>query len=100
MKWVITSARPSPANPNVNYLELPDFGTRFIALRKDGSGAELFCRMEDGEVLDADGNICLPAWASIWVLSSWLEDEGFSFWAHLPDEVKLLYENLNAESQN
>mgnify|MGYP000966497188 FL=1 len=100
MKWVMTSAKSSPANPNCNYLEMPEPATRFIALRKDGSGAELFCRMEDGGVLDAGGNICFPAWGTIFAMASWLEDSGFSFWTHLPDEVKLFYENLKAESQN
>ena len=94
MKWDMTSAKPSPANPNCNYLEMPDFGTRFIALRKDGGGAKLFYRTPEGAVLDAGGNARFPSWGTIWALSSWFEDSGYGYWAQLPDEVKLFYETM------
>lgn len=100
MKWFMTSSKVSPANPNVHYLELPEPGTRFVVIRKDGSGAEVFYRTLDGDVVDADNVEHFPSWGTIWALSSWFEDSGYGYWAQLPDEVKLFYESLKAESQN
>ena len=74
------------------FAEMPTRGTRFVALRKDGRGAEVFARMPLGAVVDAEGNGCLPAWATDAALASWFEDAGFAFWLPLPDGMKLFFE--------
>ena len=74
------------------FAEMPARDTRFVALRKDGSGAEVFARMPLGAVVDARGNGCLPAWATDAALVSWFEDAGFAFWLPLPNGMKLFFE--------
>ena len=74
------------------FAEMPARGVRFVALRKDGRGAEVFARMPLGAVVDAEGNGCLPAWATDAALVSWFEDAGFAFWLPLPDGMKLFFE--------
>ena len=61
------------------YDEAPERG-RFVALRKDGRGADVFFRTPLGAVMDGDGNERLPAWATDAALVSWFEDAGFAFW--------------------
>ena len=77
---------------NWRFAEMPSRGTRFVALRKDGSGAEVFFRTPLGSVLDAEGKLRLPMWATNAALVSWFEDAGFAFWLPLPDGMKLFYE--------
>lgn len=74
------------------FAEMPARGVRFVALRKDGRGADVFFRTPLGAVVDADGNERLPAWATDAALVSWFEDAGFAFWLPLPDGMKLFFE--------
>ena len=74
------------------FAEMPSRGTRFVALRKDGRGAEVFFRTSLGAVVDGDGEECLPAWATDAALVAWFEDAGFAFWLPLPDGMKLFFE--------
>lgn len=74
------------------FAEMPARGTRFVALRKDGRGADVFFRTPLGAVMDADGNERLPAWATDAALVSWFEDAGFAFWLPLPDGMRLFFE--------
>lgn len=74
------------------FAEMPARGTRFVALRKDGRGAEVLFRTPLGAVMDADGNERLPAWATDAALASWFVDAGFAFWLPLPDGMRLFYE--------
>lgn len=74
------------------FAEMPARGVRFVALRKDGRGADVFFRTPLGAVMDADGNERLPAWATDAALVSWFEDAGFAFWLPLPDGMQLFFE--------
>lgn len=74
------------------FVEMPARGTRFVALRKDGRGAEVFFRTPMGAVMDTDGNERLPAWATDAALVSWFGDAGFAFWLPLPDGMRLFFE--------
>lgn len=74
------------------FAEMPARGTRFVALRKDGRGADVFSRTRLGSVLDAEGKLCLPMWATDAALVSWFEDAGFAFWLPLPDGMQLFFE--------
>lgn len=74
------------------FAEMPARGVRFVALRKDGRGADVFFRTPLGAVVDGDGEERLPAWASDAALASWFVDAGFAFWLPLPDGMKLFYE--------
>ena len=74
------------------FAEMPARGTRFVALRKDGRGVDVFFRTPLGAVMDADGNERLPAWATDAALVSWFGDAGFAFWLPLPDGMKLFFE--------
>ena len=74
------------------FAEMPSRGTRFVALRKDGRGAEVFFRTPLGAVMDAEGGERLPAWATDAALASWFVDAGFAFWLPLPDGMQLFYE--------
>ena len=74
------------------FAEMPTRGTRFVALRKGGCGAEVFFRTPLGAVMDAEGDERLPAWATDAALVSWFVDAGFAFWLPLPDGMELFYE--------
>ena len=74
------------------FAEMPACGVRFVALRKDGRGADVFSRTRLGSVLDAEGKLCLPMWATDAALVSWFEDAGFAFWLPLPDGMQLFFE--------
>ena len=74
------------------FAEMPARGTRFVALRKDGRGAEVFFRTPLGAVMDAEGNERLPAWATDAALVAWFVDAGFAFWLPLPDGMQLFFE--------
>ena len=74
------------------FAEMPARGVRFVALRKDGRGADVFFRTPLGAVVDGDGEERLPAWASDAALASWFVDAGFAFWLPLPEGLKLFYE--------
>ena len=74
------------------FAEMPARGTRFVALRKDGRGAEVFFRTPLGAVVDGDGEERLPTWATDAALVSWFGDVGFAFWLPLPDGMRLFFE--------
>jgi|GEM_PF-967233 hypothetical protein len=74
------------------FAEMPSRGTRFVALRKDGRGAEVFSHTRLGSVMDAEGKLRLPMWATNAERVSWFEDAGFAFWLPLPDGMQLFYE--------
>ena len=76
------------------FAEMPARGVRFVALRKDGRGAEVFARMPLGAVVDAEGNGRLPMWATDAALVAWFVDAGFAFWLPLPDGMKLFFEGV------
>lgn len=78
------------------FAEMPARGIRFVALRKDGRGAEVFARMPLGAVVDAEGNGRLPMWATDAALVSWFEDAGFAFWLPLPDRMRLFFEGVQS----
>ena len=74
------------------FAEMPTRGTRFVALRKGGCGAEVFFRTPLGAVMDAEGDERLPAWATDAALVSWFVDAGFAFWLPLPAGLELCSE--------
>lgn len=74
------------------FAEMPARGTRFVALREDGRGADVFFRTPLGAVMDAESGERLPAWATDAALVSWFGDAGFAFWLPLPDGMQLFYE--------
>lgn len=78
------------------FAEMPARGTRFVALRKDGRGAELFSRTRLGSVMDVEGNLCLPMWATNAALVSWFGDAGVAFWLPLPDGMELFFEGVQS----
>ena len=66
--------------------ETPKRGSRFIALYEDGSGSCMYFLSDTGELIDQDGD-----------LDGLLESLGGEFenyWAYLPDDYALSFEDV------
>ena len=74
------------------FAEMPERGTRFVTLRKDGRGADLFFRTPMGAVMDTDGNERFPAWETDVALLAWFVSAGFVCWLPLPGGMRLFFE--------
>jgi hypothetical protein len=64
------------------YDESPTVG-KFVAFYGDGSGAGVFCKTANGEIINADGHR---------INDESLLDQGYCQWMPLPDSFKLWYE--------
>ena len=53
---------------------------------------DVFSHTRLGSVMDAEGKLRLPMWATNAERVSWFEDAGFAFWLPLPDRMRLFYE--------
>lgn len=56
---------------------------RFIAFFGDGSGADLFIRVDGGDIYNSHGEI---------VSDDWLMDAGYCQWMPLLENIKLWFE--------
>jgi len=74
------------------YEQPPECGTSFIALFSDGSGADLFLRADNGDYHNANNDINPPD-------SHWFADSGYLWFAVLPDDFRLFFEE-QAKNEN
>lgn len=60
-------------------VEMPKNGTRWVALYNDGGGAKTFLTLDNGDIIDEDGDVydieCI--------------EECFLHWQHTPEHYKL-----------
>lgn len=65
----------------------PPYKQNFIAIYGDGSGASLYCWLDNDEIADAEGDVAFEADG----LQDALQDAGFCFWMPLPDDFEFWF---------
>lgn len=65
----------------------PPSKQNFIALYSDGSGAGLYCWLDNDDICDAEGDVVFTKDG----LESNLQDAGFCYWMPLPDTFEFFF---------
>ena len=65
----------------------PPHNQNFIAIYGDGSGASLYCWLDNDNIADAEGEIAFEVDG----LQDALCDAGFCFWMPLPDNFNFFF---------
>lgn len=67
----------------------PPHKQNFIAIFGDGSGCVMYCWLDSGEIVDAEGDLCFEADD----LQGALQDCDYCWWMPLPDNFDFFFKD-------